>query len=268
MHMRITKRHLRFIPFTFAEFSLFLDQGVRRCRSENRNAAMILMSRFNGPDGSANGGYTCGMMSNQVAYDCVEVTLRMPPPLDVELEVRESDELLELLHQEALVATAKEGELDLELPEFPTWEEALDASSKYGGHQDHPFPKCFVCGPDRGPEDGLNIFAGPVEGKEIVAATWVPTEGLADENGLVKEEYLWCALDCPGAFAVDQKMATPRVLGRLTAQVFACPPAGEKVRVVGWPLGIERRKAFAGTALIDSQDKVCAVAKAIWIAIR
>ena len=229
---------------------------------------MILSSRFNGPKDSANGGYTCGCLSHQLSSPCVEVTLRVPPPLDHELDVRTSEEATELLDGETLIAQAKPGELELELPEIPEWEQVVEASSRYSGHQDHPFPTCFVCGPDRAPEDGLNIFAGPVENTEIVAAPWVPHSGLGDDEGLVKEEFLWCALDCPGAFAVDQKMETPMVLGRLRAQVFSRPKVGEKIRVIGWSLGTERRKSFAGTALVDSHGKVCAVGRAIWISLK
>lgn len=232
------------------------------------STTLEISSRFNGPPDSANGGYTCGCLANLVGSDCVEVTLRQPPPLDREMEVRRADGSVELWADEVgLVAQACPSELELEVPSPPSWTQTEAAGAQYSGHQDHPFPTCFVCGPGREQRDGLAVFAGPVEGTDLVAAPWIPAPDLGDAEGFVRPEFLWCALDCPGAFAVDQKMETPRVLGRLVGRVQGRLKVGEKVRVIGWSLGTERRKAFAGTALIDSQDTVVAVARAIWIAI-
>lgn len=242
--------------------------GPSRCLARRaERPRMLLQHRFNGPKDSANGGYTCGRLSAELPDECVEVTLRVPPPLDREMQVKHNEGVVELYDGETLVAQARASELELELPEFPTWDEALEATKNYAGHEEHPFSTCFVCGPDRAPEDGLNVFAGPVAGTDLVAAPWIPAESLGDDQGLVKSEFLWCALDCPGAFAVDQNMETPMVLGRFTAQVFSRPKVGEEIRVVGWPLGTERRKSFAGTALIDSEGRVCAAARAVWISL-
>lgn len=231
------------------------------------NSTLEIPHRFNGPPDSANGGYTCGRLAACLDTDCVEVTLRLPPPLGQTLEIRRKDDLVELRAGEELVAEARPAELSLDVPPAPTWEQTLAAAERYSGHQDHPFATCFVCGPGRPESDGLAVFAGPVEGTELVAAPWIPAPDLGDSEGYVQPEYLWCALDCPGAFAVDQKMETPRVLGRLVGRLMGRIKVGEQIRVVGWSLGMERRKAFAGTALIDSQDKVVAVARAIWIAL-
>ena len=222
---------------------------------------------YQGPDGSANGGYTCGLLASSWEAEAVEVTLRQPPPLDRKLDLRQNPLNVELYDEETLIATARASVLDLELPNFPIWEDVERASERYAGHQTHPFPNCFVCGPKRALSDGLRIFAGPLVGTNMVAASWRPGKELTDEKGFIRRELLWCALDCPGAFAVDQKLEKPRVLGRLTAQLFHNIQPKERVRVLGWPLGEERRKAFAGTALVDSSNRVCAVAKAVWIAL-
>lgn len=227
-----------------------------------------LPGQYNGPVDSANGGYTCGRLANLTDSDCVEITLRVPPPLDKKLSVVRDGASLELQDEERTIAMAAPTDLELEVPRtLPSWEQVQEASKGYSGHDSHPFSSCFVCGPDRDPSDGLNIFAGPLKGTDLVAAPWVPSACLSDEEGYVRPEFLWCALDCPGAFAVDQKLETPRVLGRMVARLNRPIKVGTQVRVIGWPLGTERRKAFAGTALIDSSDRVCAVARAIWIAI-
>ena len=224
---------------------------------------ILLPPRFNGPPDSANGGYTCGRLAALLESPCVQITLRLPPPLDVEMEVRREGEKVELYAGEALVAEAVPGELELEVPNGPDFAQAQEASNKYIGHRHHPFPTCFVCGPAR--DDGLGIFAGPLG--DQVASSWVPSAELGDEEGHVRDEYIWCALDCPGAFSVDQNMENPRVLGRLVGEIYRPLRVEERAVILGWPLGFERRKAFAGTAVFNSRGELCAAAKAIWIAL-
>lgn len=48
---------------------------------------LTIPARFNGPPGSANGGYTCGRVAQLVGAEEVEVSLRTPPPLERPLEV-------------------------------------------------------------------------------------------------------------------------------------------------------------------------------------
>ena len=47
---------------------------------------MIIPARFNGPPGSANGGYACGLVSEALGGG-FEVTLLLPPPLETELDL-------------------------------------------------------------------------------------------------------------------------------------------------------------------------------------
>jgi hypothetical protein len=51
-------------------------------------------ARFNGPPGSANGGYACGVIAQHVPSDLVEVTLRRPPPLDTTLFIERTAAVL------------------------------------------------------------------------------------------------------------------------------------------------------------------------------
>ena len=55
------------------------------------------------------------------------------------------------------------------------------------------------------------------------------------------------------------------VLGRMTARVDRLPEEGERCVVVGWPLGEDGRKLFAGTALYGASGDVLAVARQVWI---
>jgi hypothetical protein len=208
--------------------------------------------RYRGPEQSANGGYTCGRIAAFVDAPTVEVTLRLPPPLETPLRV-ERGEAVRVLHGGDLVAEARAAELDLELPDAVGYEEAAALAAAQPPDPDHPFPGCFTCGPEG---DGLRLCAAPA-GRDRVAACWRVADAAA--------EIVWAALDCPGAFAVNPSFARGiTVLGRLTATIRSVPEAGDECVVVGWPLGGEGRKYLAGTAVFRG-DEPLAWARAVWI---
>jgi hypothetical protein len=219
--------------------------------------AVTIDPRFNGPPGSANGGYTCGVLA-QLLGGRAEVTLRRPPPLGRPLEADRVDGSVRLLDGDAVVAEAVSVDLALESPAPVDRETAEHASRRYPGFQRHAFPTCFVCGPARAEGDGLRIFAGPVPGRDIFAAPWEPPDD-------VDEALVWAALDCPGAIAVGFPDRGETVLGRFAARVDRVPGSREPCVVVAWPLGEEGRKLYAGTALFDATGDLLAVARATWI---
>jgi len=218
--------------------------------------------RFNGPEGSGNGGSTCGLLARELGGEA-EVTLLRPPPLDRLLALVREDERICLLDGELLVAECRSGRADLEPPAPPSFAEAEAAASRYPGFVNHPFSTCFVCGPDR--SDGLRIFAGPLEGSDVVAAPWTPDASLGDAGGRVPEELVWAALDCPGAFAVGFTERGEGVLGRMAARVDARPRIGERHVVIAWPLGEHGRKLYAGTALFAESGDLLGVSRQTWI---
>jgi hypothetical protein len=215
---------------------------------------LTIPARYNGPPGSANGGYTCGLVA-ALAGEPAEVTLRLPPPLERPLRVERVDGRVEVYDGEALVAEAVRAEVDVEPPAPVSLADAERAAAGYDGFREHAFPTCVVCGPERA--DGLRIFAGRVEDTDLVAAPWVPRES--------RRELVWAALDCPGAFAVGFAGRGELVLGRLAARIERVPEVGEQCVVVGWPLGEEGRKRYAGTALFTAAGEVLARARATWI---
>jgi hypothetical protein len=217
---------------------------------------LVIDPRFNGPVGSANGGYTCGRVADFLE-GTAEVTLRRPPPLGRPLDVERDDRRVVVRDGDVVVAEAAGATFELVIPDPPTTEEAADASSRYPGFEEHAFPTCFVCGPDREPGDGLRIFAGPLR-DGLVAAPWTPTE--------VDRNVVWAALDCPGAIAVGFPDRGETLLGRFSAIVDELPEVGEPCVVVGWPLGEEGRKLYAGTALYGEGGRLLAGARATWIA--
>jgi hypothetical protein len=51
----------------------------------------------------------------------------------------------------------------------------------------------------------------------------------------------------------------------MTARIDRLPDEGEPCVVVGWPLGEDGRKLFAGTALYGRDAAPLAVARQVWI---
>ncbi|MDH5749764.1 MAG: hypothetical protein OEY85_10700 [Rhodospirillales bacterium] len=225
--------------------------------------------RFCGPPGSANGGYACGMLAGFID-GIAEVTLLRPPPLDVPMDVDpRPDGEVHLLGDGEIIAKATSASFDLEIPEAPTWDEAREASKSYSGfNDDNAFPTCFVCGPKRKAGDGLQIFAGNLAGTDHLAAPWIPGADLADENGFVKPEFIWSALDCPGGYAVIDRVKAPAVLGRMSAKIINPLRPGQPCIVMGWPIlsakSKKSRKHFAATALFTEEGKLIGSAKATW----
>ncbi len=231
---------------------------------------VVIEHRFRGPPESANGGYTCGVLASRIEpAPAVEVTLRAPPPLDTPLTIETADGSAALCDGEALVAEGSAAEApQLELPDPVTLEEAEAARSGSPLQQDHPFPMCFVCGPDGCKDGGLCLTCGPVEGRDVVAAPWQVDDSLPAPGGAVASELVWSVLDCPGGIA---GMLVPEVgksvLGRLTGRILEPIEAGATYVAVGWPIDRDGRKLSAGSAVTDRDGKALAVARATWIEI-
>ena len=227
---------------------------------------VTLPGRFNGPPRSGNGGYVCGRLARYVA-GAASVRLRVPPPLDRELRVEAGGDEARLFDGETLVAQARRADFDLAPPAAPSFADAAAASKTYAAFARHPLPHCFVCGLARAEGDGLRIFPGPIGEDGVLAASWVPDASLDDGSGRVASEFLWAALDCPGAFAVMRDPDQPIILGEMSARIDAGLAIGEPCVVAAWPLGGEGRKLFAGTALYSASGGPIAVARATWIEI-
>jgi hypothetical protein len=223
------------------------------------DTTVTIPRRFRGPLDSANGGYTAGLLGARLGGPA-EVTLRRPPPLERPLAIRRDDGRLLLVDDEQLVAEAVPAELELAAPPPPSRDEAQAASEGVGGFGPAQFAECFVCGV-RADGSGLGIHAGVVPGRDgLVAATWVARD--------VTPEVVWASIDCPGAYATGDAGRGETVLGRITAKINRVPEEGEPCVVVGWPLGEDGRKLYAGTALYGEGGDVLALARQVWIAPR
>lgn len=223
-------------------------------------------ARFRGPAQSANGGYVCGRLASYLG-GAVEVTLRRPVPLSEPVDVERQDaSRLALLQGEVLLADARRANVDLGLPTPVSYAEAQSATERFRWWQGHPSPSCFVCGPQREPEDGLRIFAGPVRGRHLVAAPWIPPPALAQPDGSMPAEMVWAALDCPGAMAFPEHVEGRSVLlGRMAVEQVGPVLAGRRHVVVAWPVAAEGRKLRVGSAVFTEGGHLRAMATGVWI---
>ena len=225
---------------------------------------VTIPGRFNGPKESGNGGYTSGVLASRFDGPA-EVSLRSPVPLDEPLELAEGGEALRLLHGETLIAEARElPGFDLPVPAAVSPEEARRAAENYRAPADGIFSKCFVCG--RAREDCFEVFAGQVEGRDLVATPWTPPAWTAAGGDEVQPEFVWAVLDCPTYFASHiEGELTPSMLVRQRAQVVAPVIAGEEHVVIAWPISIEGRKRLAGAAVLSAAGETLAIAEALLI---
>jgi len=232
-------------------------------------AKIIIDKQFCGPSDSGQGGYVCGRLGAFIDGGA-EVTLRMPPPIGHELTViGATNDRLQLRHQDILVADAAKTAFEMDVPDPPLFAEAVSASASYPGFDHHAFPQCFVCGPQREEGDGMRIFAGLVPGKQQVASPWIPDAYLAGDDGSVRPEFIWAALDCPGAMAVVVFARIRRImLGKFAVKIEHPVKPGERCVVTGWAIGTNGRKIYTGTALFAEDGHLCAKARATWIELK
>jgi hypothetical protein len=234
--------------------------------------SLVIAPRFCGPPGIGNGGYSCGLIAAYLDGPA-EVTLRRPPPLATPMAVERDDSgSVRLLDGENLIAEGTSWRSPaVELPEPVSIQEAgaAGARCRLRTHQEeHPFPACFVCGPDRAPGDGLRILVGRVPGRDLSADVWYPDEALAGSDGAVAPEFLWAALDCAGGVGAlwdADPDGPPSVLGRFSARLIGPVRASEPVIVVGWRLAAKGRMTLAGSALFTAAGQAAGVALATWI---
>jgi hypothetical protein len=229
---------------------------------------VIIDPRFRGPPDSANGGYACAMVA-QLVEGPAEVTLRIPPPLGRPLLARERDDEVVLLAGDEVVASARPTTIDTKVPGPLSIEAARRASARCEWLENHPYPTCFVCGPERAPGDGLRIFPGPVEDRSLHAAPWVPEPSLGDASGQARPEFVWAALDCPSGIVTDLFGDVGLILlGRLAAEIKHPLAVGEPYVIVAWPIQRDGRKLNTGSALYSADGELHAVGRAVWIEVQ
>lgn len=230
---------------------------------------VVIDSRFNGPPAAGNGGYVGGVLARRFDGPA-EVTFRAPVPLDTPLTlVGAADGSLHLKDRQRVVCEARAATVGLDPPKPPfDWDLAARLRERGGSDGTSAFNACFVCGRGRARGDGLQVW-GERAADGLSLSPYTPHQAHSDADGLIRFEFLWAALDCPGAWAAQPADDTrAAVTGRMTAEVLRRPRHDEPCLVVGWRIGAEGRKLHAGTALYTRDGTLCAVARQVWIVVR
>lgn len=225
--------------------------------------------QFCGPPNSGNGGYVCGVLAK--GHDGpVTAILKAPIPLDAELALEIRDGVSVLLGEaDALIGQGgAANQLLPEPPQSPGLEAAREAATRHIGLTQRVHPICFTCGSEREDGDGLRVLPGRLDGAEagVVACTWTPHANFAAADGLIADEVVWAALDCPGYFSwVEKEGRHGALLGTMTGEVVGPVRAGVEYVVVAWPILKDGRKEIAGTALFDGEGRLMARSHQVWI---
>ena len=230
---------------------------------------ITIPSRFEGPPGTGQGGYTAARAIDEIG-GAATVAFRSPVPLEEEMTLNErADDHWELSN--ASGATV----LDITRWE-PVWastgrvsvEEARPARERFEyTPENHPAHHCFSCGAQR---ESMHVHAGPL-GDGRYATDWTIPEWAADENGLVDHAVAWAAVDCTAAWYIAG--TADRRAGftvQLAVEVLKPLVAGDTYAVVGWegdyPPIWDGRKRGACSALFDASGDLVANSRSFWVA--
>ncbi|HPC85557.1 MAG TPA: hypothetical protein PK927_03685 [Smithellaceae bacterium] len=231
-------------------------------------------SRYKGPPDIANGGYVCSLFARYID-GVIDVMIKRPTPLDRELQLCAGDDGIHyLMDGDQMIIQARPGVMDLAVPDAPAYEEAVLAAKSSIALKPTPYthvtgqgihPVCFCCGADVPEGEGLKIHPGRVPGTNMVAAPWRPALEYGDRQGYVRPEFIWTALDCPGAYALWELTDTkPGYLGRLIGRIEKPLRCDEPCVVAAWPIGNEGRKLYSGTVLLDAKGQIIGRSLATW----
>ncbi len=233
-------------------------------------SGLVIGRRYCGPPNSGNGGYVAGLLARDVPGPATAV-IRARVPLDTPLILQTRDgESLMLDEAGDVIGQARAADAAIlpQPPPAPSLEAARAAEGRHPGLTQTYHPICFSCGVNRDEGDGLRVFVGQLDGapEGHSACVWTPHEAFADDDGLVRLEVVWAALDCPGYFAwVIKEGRHGALLGTMTGEVLCRPRVGEPCIVSAWPISRDGRKEYAGTALFAADGELLARAHQVWI---
>lgn len=230
----------------------------------NTVTATTIPDRFAGPPFAVNGGYAAGLASEHLGARRAHVQLLAPVPLDTMVEIA-VDETEAIIRREGrtLLTASPASLLDRSHPPVDFVTAALAAGG--ADRENHPFPGCFVCGPDRSQTDGMHILPGKVR-PGLVASSWRPAPWQADPTGTVPLRMVTAALDCPSIFPFMQPGGAA-LLASMTFDVRRLPRVSEHLVVTGWSRGAEGRKMFGASAIATADGEPVARANTLWIGV-
>ena len=231
--------------------------------------SLSVPAQFRGPPNSVNGGYACGLMGKLIDGPSRAV-LRAPMPLDTPMTLIQDGHNVRIESEAGeLIGEAGPGDRAtlVQAPPAPTMEAARAAGGTFPGLTRLFHPICFCCGDRLDEGHGLRVFTGQLDGAAagVVAGAWTPNAVFADARGLIPDEVIWAALDCPGSVSWVVMGGGGGLLGTMTCEVLRRPRANEPCIVVAWPLEESGRKRLSGTALYAADGELLARSHQIWI---
>lgn len=246
-----------------------------RLSDEPEAQTIVVDRRFRGPGGSGHGGYFAGLLNARVP-GAGPIFIKLPIPLDTPLRLSVEDGITSVYHDESKIAWSTT-RLGIDRPAPPSLAQAGLAASRFPGFNEgrHPFPECFGCGPSRTVGEGLRVFVGQMDGRQhngrpIQAGTWRPDMSLLDSQGHLPAEFVWAALDCPGGWALEEKVSTQV----LQVDTFG-PLAGDQDLIItSWIPEPDRpssrgghptTRRYVGSALYDCRGRLLALCTAVWV---
>ncbi len=228
---------------------------------------LIIEPLYNGPPQSANGGYLIGLLGKYLEGSYMS-RLFAPPPLDTPMRImRNEDGSVDVYDGNQIIAHAEQA--IFEKPELPqsSMEEAAKGARKYVGLDlTYKYHHCFVCGMARPIADGLHIYAGPIDSSTF-GAPWYPLKLHADKEGMILPEFIIGALDCPAGIACMGSPPKLLILGSMWVNIVANAPTGIDYFILSACEKVEGRKHYGSSILYDTNQRLIAYSKSIWISI-
>src|SRR3954470_21013379 len=97
------------------------------------SVSVTIAERFNGPPGTGNGGYVCGLVATEVGTSA-QVSLFLPPPLGIPLTLEKTvPGSVRLLDGDAVIAEGRHATPTVSLPSPPSVQEAREAAERFAG---------------------------------------------------------------------------------------------------------------------------------------
>ena len=226
---------------------------------------LTIDASFCGIPGLAQGGYVSGLIARLIDGPC-EVKLRRTVQVGLRVDAVRCEGGVRLESRDAVLAEASPTIVDVEPPPVvPSWQEAEDARRCWRRVDAHPFPNCIGCGPQRKHGEGLRIFPGPVDGRDLVASAWRPDPAFGAGDGTLAVEFVWTALDCPAWWALlfcgppDRQQRA--LTGSIAVDIRSPVTIAQRLIVLGWPLGHDDRKVLAGAGIFSVEGEPLALSK-------
>lgn len=228
-----------------------------------------ISSRFEGPPGSGQGGFTAARVVEAIEAPAT-VAFRSPIPLDQDLSLTQ-------LADDHWTLSDWAGTIVLDITAWePVWatiqpisiEDAIAARRRFEYSPDnHPAHHCFSCGAQ---PESMHVHAGPL-GDGRYATDWTIPTWAADENGLVDPAVAWAAVDCTAAWFVGGSGGKkPAFTVQLAVEVLEPLIAGETYAVVGsegdYPFEWDGRKRGACSAAFAADGTLVARSRSFWVA--